>query len=73
MAVDYRKILIAYINHVGSVEGVDFLGDDQSTFVAGLSDEENVELAKARDATSPEEGGRHAVSRYYDIHGEPLK
>lgn len=72
MAIDYRKILIAYINHVGQMEGVDMLGEDASENLSALDEEENIALAKARDATPPELGGRDRY-RYYDTNGEPLK
>jgi hypothetical protein len=40
---DWRKILIAYINHVGECEGADFL----RRYIPGLSLEENLELHRA--------------------------
>lgn len=39
--MDWRKILAAYIEHVGATEGVDFLPG-----VSGLTDEENAALAE---------------------------
>jgi hypothetical protein len=40
--IDWRKILVAYIDHVGEAEGVDYLPG-----VSCLSDIENAELARA--------------------------
>lgn len=63
--IDYRKMLLAYIDWVGKCEGVDFLNDGPLAYLDGLSDEEAVELAKMRDI------GRMAERRFYDESGEP--
>ena len=44
MAFDYKKILLAYINHVGECEGCTFLGWSLDNGVTGLSSEEVEEL-----------------------------
>jgi hypothetical protein len=41
--MDYRKILVAYIDHVGYSEGTDFLPAE----LRGLTAEENAALAQA--------------------------
>ena len=43
MAVDWEKVLIAYINHVGYLEGTDFLPAE----LDGLTPEENEGLKQA--------------------------
>lgn len=43
MSHDWRKILVKYIDHVGSCEGVDYLPSKLS----GLTDIENAALARA--------------------------
>lgn len=45
--MDYRKILVAYIAHVGREEGTDFLGAP----IAGLTGEENALLCEASAET----------------------
>jgi hypothetical protein len=65
--VDYRKILIAYMHHVGECEGIDFLGTGPSEELGGLSPEEAVELAKVRDL------GRKLPDRFYDDARKPLQ
>jgi hypothetical protein len=57
--IDYRKILIAYVDHVGECEGVDFLEDGPAAHQPGLTEEEAVELAKIRDI------GRIPGCRFY--------
>jgi hypothetical protein len=42
--IDWRKILIAYMAHVGRDEGVDFLGVDEMAQADGLTTEENEAL-----------------------------
>lgn len=64
--MDYRKILIAYIDHVGRCEGVDFLGSGPSEVLPGLTEEEGIALAKARDASLVEEG-RGATGRMTEL------
>jgi hypothetical protein len=64
--MDYRKMLAAYITHVGAAEGTDFLGNGPSAGVLGLMDEENIELAKVRDEMLPYH------YRYYDADGNPI-
>jgi hypothetical protein len=44
MTFDYRKLLIAYIAHVGDCEGTDFLGNSAKDGIKGLSEEEVEEL-----------------------------
>jgi hypothetical protein len=47
MIFDYKKILLAYINHVGEREGVTFLGEDEKRWgITGLSSEEVEELLR---------------------------
>lgn len=48
-ALNWREILKRYIVHVGAMEGVDFLGHEGTTDVHGLTPDENLALAKARD------------------------
>lgn len=47
--MNYRKLLIAYINHVEAQEGVDCLGWDEFPGLDELSADENKALIKARD------------------------
>lgn len=64
--IDYRKILIAYMDMWGRAEGVDGLGDGpKEDALPGLTEEEQIELAKIRDAGR----SRH---RYYGPDGLPL-
>jgi hypothetical protein len=47
MAFDYKKILLAYIGHVGDCEGCSFLGEGQKEWgIKGLSSEEVEELLR---------------------------
>lgn len=47
--VDYRRILVAYIRHVGDAEGVTFLGRsvEHSRALKALSEDERVALLLA--------------------------
>lgn len=63
--IDYRKILIAYMEMWGDAEGIDGLGYGPKADLPGLSDEEAIELAKIRDL------GRFR-HRYYGPDGRPL-
>jgi hypothetical protein len=62
--IDYRKILIAYVEHVSECEGVDFIDDGPAAYLDGLTEEEAVELAKIRDI------GRRAECRSYEADDE---
>jgi hypothetical protein len=46
MTVDYKKILIAYINHVGECAGRTFLERYVDEGITGLSSEEVEELLR---------------------------
>jgi hypothetical protein len=46
MTFDYKKILLAYINHVGECEGVTFLGHHVANGITGLSSEDVEELVR---------------------------
>lgn len=46
MVFDYKKILLAYIDHVGQCEGVTFLGRPADNGIEGLSSEELEELLR---------------------------
>lgn len=52
--MDYRKLLIWYINHVGEQEGTDFLGDfhkpDFGKNDVGINEEEWAELQRLTTA-----------------------
>ncbi len=62
--IDYRKMLLLYVAHVGDYEGTDFLGNGKFADIDGLTDEESVELAKIRDLSRTPD-----MSRYYDENG----
>jgi len=59
MAWDYRKILMAYIQHVGQEEGTDFLGFAavDSLRELGLDADEIEELEHVAGLTIPAEEG----------------
>jgi Fe-S cluster biogenesis protein NfuA len=46
MSFDYRKILKAYIWHIGECEGCTFLGRSAEPSIEGLTTEERDELRK---------------------------
>ena len=46
MDFDYLKLLKAYINHVGEIEGTDFLGRSAEPYITGLTTEERDELRR---------------------------
>jgi hypothetical protein len=46
MGFDYKKILLAYINHVEECEGLTFLGGAEDDGITGLSSEEVEELVR---------------------------
>ena len=61
MAIDYRKILIAYIAHVSANEGVDFL----PAALTGLSTDELVALHEAAMEARPP-GSAAELAKYID-------
>ena len=46
MAFDYKKLLLAYINHIGEIEGTDFLGKSADHGINGLEADEIEELRR---------------------------
>jgi hypothetical protein len=44
--MDYKKILLVYLNHVGEMEGTDFLGRSADNGIKGLN---SAELAHLRE------------------------
>jgi Fe-S cluster biogenesis protein NfuA len=52
MTFDYKKILLAYINHVGECEGCTFLGRSVDNGITGLSSEEVEELRRLDSAAN---------------------
>lgn len=64
--IDYRKMLISYIELVGNAEGTDFLPDGPTADIGDFTQEEAVEMAKLRDT------GRNYRYRYYDDNGLPI-
>ena len=42
--MDYKKLLLAYMNHVGEMEGTYFLGHSADTGITGLTQQEVNEL-----------------------------
>lgn len=56
MTVDYKKILLAYLNHVGELEGTCFLGRSADQGIKGLTSEELThlcELSKSKPEQCP--------------------
>ena len=49
MALDYRDLLMRYINHVGETEGTEFLQDHHLDYNSLFSDVEKAELRRLRD------------------------
>ena len=46
MEFDYKKLLMAYINHVAEIEGTDFLGKSADHGINGLEADEIEELRR---------------------------
>lgn len=58
MTVDYRQLLVKYIQHVGECEGTDFITHIDGwrpTDAVRFSDDEKAALREAADAYDPDE------------------
>jgi hypothetical protein len=64
--IDWRKLFIAYGQHVGEAEGIDFLGYDPelSSWADGFSSEEHAAILAARKEIRQEPF--HSLSRNED-------
>lgn len=55
--IDYRRLLLLYINHVGECEGIDFISESQRLVSAAhgtkFTDEEWNELVKLKREPPP--------------------
>jgi hypothetical protein len=58
MEIDYKTLLIKYIEHVGQSEGADFIGGGYSS--VNFTDDEMKALREARDAYREYEHGKES-------------
>jgi hypothetical protein len=60
--IDYRKLLLKYILHVGEEEGITFLGEHRIDGAPYFSDAEREELKKLDDESATQADHWHAGS-----------